>query len=91
MSHSESNRIKAVSTWLYEEYSLFYREFLMILDLAKLAFEKRDFASSVRVSARRLSLYSASIVDVSDRLRRAYPEIHGDEDQWEEVESHYWQ
>ncbi|MEE8364413.1 MAG: isocitrate dehydrogenase kinase/phosphatase AceK regulatory subunit, partial [Gammaproteobacteria bacterium] len=89
MSNSESRRIQAVSTWLYEEYRLFYREFLMILDLAKLAFEKRDFASSVRVSARRLSLYSASIIDVSGRLKQDYPEIHIDIDRWEEVESHY--
>lgn len=91
MSNSESRRIQAAATWLYEEYSLFYREFLMILDLAKLAFEKRDFASSVRVSARRLSLYSASIIDVSAKLRRAYPEIHNDENQWGKVESHYRQ
>jgi isocitrate dehydrogenase kinase/phosphatase len=77
------------ATWLYEEYSLFYQEFLKILDLAKIAFEKRDFSSSVRVSARRLSLYSVSIVEVSERLKQSYPEIHGDEELWEEVESYY--
>ncbi|MCZ6882274.1 MAG: bifunctional isocitrate dehydrogenase kinase/phosphatase, partial [Gammaproteobacteria bacterium] len=88
MNDSES-RALAVSTWLYEEYSLFYQEFLKILDLAKIAFEKRDFSSSVRVSARRLSLYSLSIVDVSDRLKQAYPEIHDDEAQWQAVESQY--
>ncbi len=88
VSESES-RILAASTWLYEEYSLFYREFLQILDLAKIAFEKRDFSSSVRVSARRLSLYSLSIVDVSERLKQAYPEIHDDEEQWQAVESQY--
>jgi isocitrate dehydrogenase kinase/phosphatase len=78
-----------VSTWLYEEYSLFYQEFLKILDLAKLAFEKRDFSSSVRVSARRLSLYSASIVDVSERLKQSYPAISDNEAQWEAIEAHY--
>ncbi|MCZ6470461.1 MAG: bifunctional isocitrate dehydrogenase kinase/phosphatase [Gammaproteobacteria bacterium] len=88
MNESES-RALAVSTWLYEEYSLFYQEFLRILDLAKIAFEKRDFSSSVRVSARRLSLYSLSIVDVSERLKQAYPEIHDDEAQWQAVESQY--
>jgi isocitrate dehydrogenase kinase/phosphatase len=84
----DSSRL-AAATWLYEEYSLFYQEFLKILDLAKIAFEKRDFSSSVRVSARRLSLYSASIIDVSERLKQAYPEIHDDEEQWQEVESYY--
>ncbi len=89
MVNDSESRALAVSTWLYEEYSLFYQEFLKILDLAKIAFEKRDFSSSVRVSARRLSLYSLSIVDVSDRLKQAYPEIHDDEAQWQAVESQY--
>ena len=61
----------------------------MILDLAKIAFEKRDFASSVRVSSRRLSLYSASIVVVSERLNKAYPEIRDDFKCWQEVEENY--
>ena len=88
MSVSNPSRL-AAATWLYEEYSLFYQEFLKILGLAKIAFEERDFSSSVRVSARRLSLYSASIIDVSERLKQAYPEIQDDEGQWLEVESHY--
>ena len=88
MGESDS-RALTVSTWLYEEYSLFYQEFLKILDLAKIAFENRDFTSSVRVSARRLSLYSASIVDVSARLKQAYPEIHNDEERWKAVEAGY--
>ena len=61
----------------------------MILDLAKIAFEKRDFASSVRVSSLRLSLYRASIVVVSRRLNEAYPEIQDDIGCWQEIEAHY--
>lgn len=86
---AENKIIPTVSRWLYEEYSLFYKEFLMIIDLAKVAFEKRDFASSVHVSSRRLSLYSASIVNVSRRLQRAYPEIQGDTECWQGIEAHY--
>ncbi len=89
MVKESESRALTVSTWLYEEYSLFYQEFLKILELAKIAFEKRDFSSSVRASARRLSLYSLSIVDVSERLKQAYPEIHDDEAQWQAVESQY--
>ena len=81
--------IPTVARWLYEEYSLFYKEFLMILDLAKIAFEKRDFASSVRVSSRRLSLYSASIIEVSRRMNAAYPEINNDYNCWKEIEVAY--
>ena len=86
-----SDFIHSVARWLYEEYSLFYKEFLMILDLAKIAFEKRDFASSVRVSSRRLSLYSTSIIEVSRRLGDAYPEINDDFDCWQEIEVYYRQ
>ena len=86
---SRYDLIPTVARWLYEEYSLFYKEFLMILDLAKIAFEKRDFASSVRVSSRRLSLYSASIVEVSRRMNAAYPEINNDYNCWQEIEVTY--
>ncbi len=81
--------IQSAATWLYEEYHLFYEEFLKILDLAKLAFEKRDFASSIRVSSRRLSLYSISIAEVGNRLKLSFPQIHSDIDQWWEVEYYY--
>ena len=36
MNDSDPN-IQSAATWLYEEYHLFYEEFLNILDLAKLA------------------------------------------------------
>ena len=81
--------IQSAATWLYEEYHLFYEEFLKILDLDKLAFEKRDFASSIRVSSRRLSLYSISIAEVGNRLKLSFPQIHSDIDQWWEVEYYY--
>ena len=84
-----NQHIQSAATWLYEEYHLFYEEFLKILDLAKLAFEKRDFASSIRVSSRRLSLYSISITEVGNRLKQSYPQIHSDIDQWWEVEYYY--
>ena len=84
-----NQHIQSAATWLYEEYHLFYEEFLKILDLAKLAFEKRDFASSILVSSRRLSLYSISIAEVGNRLKQSYPQIHSDIDQWWEVEYYY--
>jgi len=87
--NNTNQHIQSAATWLYEEYHLFYEEFLKILDLAKLAFEKRDFVSSIRVSSRRLSLYSISIAEVGNRLKLSYPQIHSDIDQWWEVEYHY--
>jgi isocitrate dehydrogenase kinase/phosphatase len=89
LMNDPDDHIQSAATWLYEEYRLFYEEFLKILDLAKLAFEKRDFGSSIRVSSQRLSLYSISIADVGNRLKRAYPDIHNDMDMWWEVETYY--
>ena len=88
MNDTDPN-IQSAATWLYEEYHLFYDEFLKILDLAKLAFEKRDFASSLQISSRRLSLYSISISDVGNRLQQTYPKIHADIELWWKVESYY--
>jgi isocitrate dehydrogenase kinase/phosphatase len=88
MNDSDQN-IQSAATWLYAEYSLFYQEFLKILDLAKRAFEERDFASSLRVSSRRLSLYSISITDVSYRLKQEFPSIHNNIDLWWKVETYY--
>jgi len=88
MNDTDPN-IQSAATWLYEEYHLFYDEFLKILDLAKLAFEKRDFASSLRISSRRLSLYSISITEVSNRLRQEFPAIHKNIDLWWKVETNY--
>jgi len=88
MNHTRQH-IQSAATWLYEEYHLFYKEFLNILDLAKLAFEKRDFASSIRVSSRRLSLYSISITEVGNRLKLEFPKIHDNIDKWWKVETCY--
>jgi isocitrate dehydrogenase kinase/phosphatase len=88
MNDSDPN-IQSAATWLYAEYSLFYQEFLKIIDLAKRAFEERDFASSLRVSSRRLSLYSISITDVSHRLKQEFPTIHNNIDLWWKVETYY--
>ena len=88
MNDSDQN-IQSAATWLYAEYSLFYQEFLKILDLAKRAFEERDFASSLRLSSRRLSLYSISITDVSYRLKQEFPTIHNNIDLWWKVETYY--
>ncbi|MFT7674263.1 MAG: isocitrate dehydrogenase kinase/phosphatase [Gammaproteobacteria bacterium] len=81
--------IDRAARWLFEDYCLFYQEFLKNIDLARLAFEKRDFTSSVRVSAHRLSLYSQSIQNASNQLKSVYPEIHENIEHWQEVEEGY--
>ncbi len=67
--------IVSASAWILEEYSLFYEECLKIPELAKLVFEKCDFASSVQVSAHRLPPSSIGIAEVSESLIETYPDI----------------
>jgi isocitrate dehydrogenase kinase/phosphatase len=81
--------IDRTARWLFEDYCLFYQDFLKNIDLARLAFEKRDFTSSVRVSAHRLSLYSQSIQNASIQLKSVYPEIHENIEHWQKVEEGY--
>ena len=88
MNDTESH-IQSAAIQLHDEYQRFYEEFLTILDLARLAFENRDFSSSIKLSAQRLSLYSTSIVEVGNRLKQSFPEIHNNIDLWWEVEPVY--
>ena len=55
MNDSDPN-IQSAATWLYEEYCLFYEEFLKILDLAKLAFEKLQDQNISAIQALKESL-----------------------------------
>ena len=89
MSIKNESPVQSAATWLYQEYRHFYQEFLEIFELAKAAFENRDFTSSVRISSRRLSIYSISIAEVSERLKQEFPEIHNEFELWEEVEMYY--
>ena len=71
------------------EFRDFYGQFREIPELSRLAFEQRDHARSLRLSGRRLQLYSISIRDFSDRIKREYPVLAADESSWEMVERRY--
>jgi len=85
-SHSQLDR---VADLILEEFRDFYRQFLEIPNLSKQAFENRDHARSLRLSSRRLQLYSISIQEFSNYIRREFPELAGNESAWEEVEKRY--
>ncbi len=78
-----------VADLVLDEFYQFYFQFKDIPNLSKRAFEERDHASSLRLSSRRLQLYSISIRDFSDRIKREYPALVADEWAWDEVEKRY--
>ena len=59
--------------------------------MSKQAFENRDHARSLRLSRRRLQLYSVSIREFSEYVKNEFPEIASDETSWDEVEKNYVQ
>ena len=71
------------------EFNDFYRQFKEIPELSRQALGIRDHAKSLRLSSRRLQLYSLSIRDFSDRIRREFPELADNESHWDPVEHRY--
>lgn len=56
---------------------------------AKVAFEKRDWPATFRLSQDRLSIYSLSIDKALPVLEAGAPELREDETFWSEIERHY--
>ncbi len=78
-----------VADLVLDEFHDFHRQFREIPELSRQAFEARDHARSLRLSSRRLQLYSISIRDFSDRIQRDFPALSADESQWDRVEERY--
>ena len=83
------SQLGRIADLVLEEFRDFYRQFQQIPELSKQAFENRDHARSLRLSSRRLQLYSVSIHEFSNYVRREFPELAGDESYWDEVEKRY--
>ncbi len=72
-----------------DEFKLFYSVFKQIPSEAKVAFEHRDHAESLRLSNRRIQLYSISIREFSEKVKRQHAELASDEARWDQVETAY--
>jgi len=78
-----------ISAFVLKEFEKFYSEFLEVPKLAKSAFERRDFPESLRLSAKRLQLYSASIEYLATEVQHVTPGLTANERLWEKVEKSY--
>ena len=86
---SIDERAELTARWIREEFDTYYFESRNIPNLAKAAFEQREPATSLRLSRRRLSVYSVSVHSLAHRLREAMPSITEDEAFWARIEDRY--
>lgn len=81
--------IELAALCILQEFEAYYIESRGIPERAKRAFEQRDPGQSLRLSRRRLSIYSESIHDLADQLKRVFPLLAEDEHLWQKVEEKY--
>ena len=86
---SDEERAAVSAQWVHGEFDAYYRGARAIPELAKAAFEARDYVSSIALSRRRLEAYRQSIGDFGPRLRRAWPALAEDERLWGAIEVRY--
>ena len=86
---SIDERLHLTARWILAEFDAYYVESRNIPTLAKSAFERRDPATSLDLSLRRLSVYSVSVHSFAHRLREALPSVAEDETFWARLEARY--
>ena len=86
---STNERTNLAARWILAEFDAYYVESRSIPNLAKSAFERRDPATSLDLSLRRLSVYSVSVHTLARRLRESLPSAAEDETFWERIEARY--
>ena len=85
----DEEMISLAARCILQEFDLYYSESRSIPDRAKAAFEARDPWLSVRLSRRRLSIFSESVRALAEQLLRVYPLLAHDEGLWEGIEAQY--
>ena len=86
---SVGERAELAAQWILDEFDTYYVESRNIPNLAKDAFERRDPATSLHLSRRRLSVFSVSVHALAQRLREAMPSITEGEAFWARIENRY--
>jgi isocitrate dehydrogenase kinase/phosphatase len=75
--------------WILREFDAYYEESRGIPDRAKQAFESRNHGESLRLSRRRLSIYSESIRALAPRIIERYPHLTEVNSDWRVIEDAY--
>jgi isocitrate dehydrogenase kinase/phosphatase len=80
---------KPLAAWILRAFDAYYEESRGIPDRAKRAFESRDHTESLRLSRRRLSVYSESIHGLAPRIIGRHPHLAELNDCWRPIEEAY--
>lgn len=86
---NDQEMARLLAEWVVREFDAYYSEFRQISFNAADAFVDRNFSHSLRLSRRRLSIYSEGIYDLSESLLIASPTLLERQDLWKIIESHY--
>lgn len=86
---TDQHRPELAAGWILQEFHQFYDAFGRIPDRAKTAFEQQAATTSLALSRKRLSIYSASIAALAKRLETAYPSLCTQDRAWNLVEANY--
>ena len=75
-----------LSRWALEVFDEYYRDFCAIPEMAKSAFESRDFPQSIENSRQRLTLYSERMYAFAKTLMSEYPKAVNAGALWDQLE-----
>ncbi len=81
----DDEMIALAARCILQEFNAYYVESRQIPEHAKAALEDRDPNRSLRLSRRRLSIYSQSIRSLAAQLKRVFPHLAEDEQRWQKV------
>jgi isocitrate dehydrogenase kinase/phosphatase len=79
----------SLAGWILGEFDSYYEESRGIPDRAKQAFESRNHGESLRLSRRRLSIYSESTRALAPRIIERYPHLTEINRSWRMIEDTY--
>ncbi len=75
-----------LSRWALDVFDEYYRDFCAIPEMAKSAFESRDFPQSIENSRQRLTLYSERMYAFAKTLMSEYPKAVNAGALWDQLE-----
>lgn len=86
---SLTEKIYLTARWVLQDFDSYYLESRKIPNLAKQAFERREHATTIALSKRRLLMYSEHIEVLGPSVKEAFPDLARQEDLAQNMESAY--
>ena len=89
-AHDESERIAILAKIILNEFDHYFFSSRYMPNLAKQAFEQRDWGWSLELSQNRIAIYSLTIAKLAPQLAKSYPDIIDNDDIWRRLEDAYY-